>query len=205
MTKPRLLYAVTHPTTAKHLLRGQLAFMRENGFDVVVLSSPGPELELVREREGVSTVAVPMSRALQLREGPRAMTKMLAAVRAARPDVINASTPKLASTFCEGFVSRASRAPFSRRSEFQSASPLRVRIASCALARAFAASMWPVDMRQSARRPSSHRMASISRASPHMINHESQPQEYALSSASATVTSWLGSLGVWSLTRESPI
>ena len=94
MTKPRLLYAVTHPATAKHLLRGQLAFMQKNGFDVVVLSSPGPELELVREREGVSTVAVTMSRALHLREGPRAMTKMLAAVRAARPDVINASTPK---------------------------------------------------------------------------------------------------------------
>src|SRR4051812_10510708 len=66
--RPRLVYVVTHPVTADLLLRGQLAFMREQGFDVTVIAAPGPELERVREREQVMTIAVPMERANNARK-----------------------------------------------------------------------------------------------------------------------------------------
>ncbi len=90
----RLLYIVTHPTTAKHLLRGQLAFMRDHGFEVTVCAGPGSELDVVSSREGVRTIAVPMSRNLRLTEGPRALAELVRVVNRLRPDIVNASTAK---------------------------------------------------------------------------------------------------------------
>jgi glycosyltransferase involved in cell wall biosynthesis len=92
--KPRLAYIVTHPITANLLLRGQLRFMRERGFDVTVIASPGPELDAVRDREGVHTIGVRMSRSVRPDEGPRAAWGMLNALKEARPDIVNASTAK---------------------------------------------------------------------------------------------------------------
>lgn len=91
---PRLTFVVTHPITADLLLRGQLRHLRGEGFDVTVIASPGPELERVAAREGVVTIGVEMSRSLRLWEGPRALLEMLRAVRASRPDLVNASTAK---------------------------------------------------------------------------------------------------------------
>jgi glycosyltransferase involved in cell wall biosynthesis len=93
---PRLCYVVTHPVTAKVLLRGQLRYMRDRGYHVTVIASPGPELAEVAEREGVDTIAVPMSRRVRLTEGPRAAWELLTALRLAKPDIINASTSKAA-------------------------------------------------------------------------------------------------------------
>ena len=90
----RLVYAVTHPVTARTFLRGQLAFMRQWGFDVTLVTSPGPELEVVRAREGVSVIEVPMLRGLGPRDDLVSLARMVAALRVARPDIVNASTPK---------------------------------------------------------------------------------------------------------------
>jgi glycosyltransferase involved in cell wall biosynthesis len=92
--RPRLVYVVTHPVTADLLLRGQLAFMREHGFDVTVVSAPGPELDRVRAREGVETVEVPMVRANDLRRDAVSLVRMTEALRRLRPDIVNAGTPK---------------------------------------------------------------------------------------------------------------
>ncbi len=94
MSRPRLLYVVTHPVTAKFLLRGQLAYMQDHGFDVSVMSSPGPDLDLVRSRDHVTTIEAPMSRDVALSSGPRAFAAVVAGMRTARPDIVNASTPK---------------------------------------------------------------------------------------------------------------
>ena len=92
--KKRLVFLVTHPVTAKLLMRGQLAFLRERGFDVTVIASPGPELDVVREREGVRTIGVPMSREVKLHEGPLALARIRKELAALEPDVVNASTSK---------------------------------------------------------------------------------------------------------------
>ena len=44
---PRLLYVVTHAMTARHLLRGQLAWMKARGFEVAVAASAGADLDVV--------------------------------------------------------------------------------------------------------------------------------------------------------------
>lgn len=92
--RPRLLYAVTHPVSADVLLRGQLAFMREHGFDVTVVSAPGPALDRVSERERVETIAVPMSREIDPSVDARSLARLVGEIRRAAPDIVNAGTPK---------------------------------------------------------------------------------------------------------------
>lgn len=94
MRPPRLVYVVTHPVTADVLLRGQLTFMREHGFDVTVIGAPGPELERVRTRELVETVAVPMVRDSDPKRDLVSLGRLTRAMRAIRPDIVNAGTPK---------------------------------------------------------------------------------------------------------------
>jgi glycosyltransferase involved in cell wall biosynthesis len=94
MRQPKLVYLATHPVTVDILLRGQLAFMREAGFDVTVISSPGPELERVSARESVRTIAVPMAREIDPRADLAALAALIRVFQRIRPDVVNAGTPK---------------------------------------------------------------------------------------------------------------
>ncbi len=91
---PRLVYVVTHPVSADVLLRGQLAFMRERGFEVTLVTSPGTELERVCAREGIRCVPVPMARPIRPLHDVRALAELTRALARIRPDIINASTPK---------------------------------------------------------------------------------------------------------------
>ena len=80
--------------TAEHLLRGQLAAMRERGFEVAVACSPGPGLDVVAEREGVRVLPVPIPREIRPAADLRALAALCRLMRAWRPDIVNASTPK---------------------------------------------------------------------------------------------------------------
>ncbi len=91
---PRLLLVVTHPMTARYLLRGQLRFLRENGFRVAVACSPGADLEQVARREQVDAFPVPISREIRPLSDLRAIGRLRRVIAAWRPDVVNASTPK---------------------------------------------------------------------------------------------------------------
>jgi glycosyltransferase involved in cell wall biosynthesis len=94
MRRPRLVYLVTHPISARLLLAGQLGYLRAAGFEVTVIASPGPDLDVVAAREGVDVVPVAMARAMRPADDARALAAVTAALRRLRPDVVNASTPK---------------------------------------------------------------------------------------------------------------
>lgn len=94
MAAPRLVYLVTHPVSADLLLKGQLAYLRERGFDVTVVSSPGPELTRVREREGVRVVPFEIPRQMDPARDLVALGRLVPLLRSLRPDIVNASTPK---------------------------------------------------------------------------------------------------------------
>ncbi|MBX3466776.1 MAG: sugar transferase [Planctomycetes bacterium] len=91
---PRLAYLVTHPVTARTLLRGQLAWLRGRGHDVAVVSGPGAALDDLAARERVATVGVPMEREIRPLADLVSLARLVGALRALRPDVVNASTPK---------------------------------------------------------------------------------------------------------------
>jgi len=93
--RPRLVYVVTHPVSADWLLRGQLGFMRRQGFDVSVVAAPGDLLQRVVERERVETIAIPMSRGSgDPHRDALALAKMTQVFRRIRPDIVNAGTTK---------------------------------------------------------------------------------------------------------------
>ncbi len=91
---PRLAYVVTHPITADHFLRGHLAHQGKAGFDTHLIASPGPALERIATREGVTVHAV------EMRRRPSPASDLLALIRLTRllkrigPDIVHASTPK---------------------------------------------------------------------------------------------------------------
>jgi glycosyltransferase involved in cell wall biosynthesis len=90
----KLVYLVTVPVTANVLLRGQLAYMRERGFDVTVISSPGPELDAVARREGVRTIAIPMARDIEAHTDVIALARITRTLAELKPDIVNAGTSK---------------------------------------------------------------------------------------------------------------
>jgi glycosyltransferase involved in cell wall biosynthesis len=92
--KPKIVYIVTVSLSALALLRGQLRYMREHGLEVVVISSPGEELEAVAETEGVATLEVPMRREISPLRDLVSLWRLFGALRKLRPELVNAGTPK---------------------------------------------------------------------------------------------------------------
>lgn len=80
--------------SAVHLLKGQLRWMSTAGFEVRVLAASQPDLDRVAEREGVEVCAVPIVREIDPAQDLKALAAVYREIRAWRPDIVNASTPK---------------------------------------------------------------------------------------------------------------
>ena len=63
-------------------------------YEVVVLSSPGPEMEDVRRKYGVRTIAVPMERHISLWRDVVSLWKLINVFRKERPTMVHSMTPK---------------------------------------------------------------------------------------------------------------
>ena len=89
----RIVYITTVPKSFNQL-RGQLRYLGEHGFDVHCISSPGPELEIVRQHENVQIHPVHMYRSI------RPLSDLLSAIKIVlifiklRPNIVHAGTPK---------------------------------------------------------------------------------------------------------------
>lgn len=89
-----LLYVTTVGSTANHFLKGHLTAMREAGYRVSVVCSPGPDLWEVGQREGVDTFPVNIPREIDLFDDAIALTQLTDLFVRLQPDIVNASTPK---------------------------------------------------------------------------------------------------------------
>lgn len=90
------MLAVTHPESALILMRGQPSYFAQHGWDVHVLSSPGPDLDIVASREGVAVHPVRMERGIRPIQDLISFVLVCQVVWRLRPDVLNAGTPKAA-------------------------------------------------------------------------------------------------------------
>src|SRR6266436_4200546 len=61
ISRPSVLHIVT-PSWAVPFLRGQLRYLTQRGFDVLVSSAPGRELQAVTDEEGIRAIAIPIAR-----------------------------------------------------------------------------------------------------------------------------------------------
>ncbi len=80
--------------TARHLLRGQLAWMQARGFEVAIAASPGADLDVVAEREGVQVFPVAIPREIDPLADLRAVAALRRVMAEWQPDIVNAGTPK---------------------------------------------------------------------------------------------------------------
>jgi len=95
-----MMVVTTVPVTAWTVMRGKLRYLNENGFDVVLVASPGEELERTAEREGVRAAGVPMSRSVRSRSDLVSLARLVRLIRAERPHVVLAGTPKAGLVAC---------------------------------------------------------------------------------------------------------
>src|SRR5690606_5939387 len=92
--KPKLIRITTVPQSLRGLLRGQLRFMSQNGYEVIGVSSPGEALQDVAHNEGVRTVVIVMTRSITPIKDLKAMWQLIKLFRKERPQIVHTHTPK---------------------------------------------------------------------------------------------------------------
>lgn len=68
--------------------------MRAMGYDMVAVTSPGPELDEMREKDGFHCVEVPMQRHISVVNDLKSLIKMISVFRKEKPQVVHSMTPK---------------------------------------------------------------------------------------------------------------
>jgi len=91
---PKLIRITTVPMALRYLLPGQMRFMAENGFDVLMISADGKELKEVIEKEGCRHFIVPMTRRITPFRDLRCLFQLIKVFRKERPDIVHSHTPK---------------------------------------------------------------------------------------------------------------
>lgn len=91
--KQKIIRATTVPMSLNAFCNGMLKELSEK-YEVVAVSSSGGDLDIVGEREGVKTIAVPMERHISLFKDFKALIKMVGVFRREKPTMVHSMTPK---------------------------------------------------------------------------------------------------------------
>jgi len=94
MNKTKLLRITTVPVSLKTLLKGQLRFMSENGYEVVGVSSSGQALQETTDQEGIRTVAVNMSRKITPFHDLKSLLQLIQLIKKEKAQIVHTHTPK---------------------------------------------------------------------------------------------------------------
>ncbi|MGD0787794.1 MAG: glycosyltransferase family 4 protein [Terracidiphilus sp.] len=90
---PHIVVGITHPQTCL-TLTGRLRALREAGFRVTLVSSPGELLERTAAREGVESVAIPIQRKIAPLADLVSLARLWWLLLRLRPEMTEFSTPK---------------------------------------------------------------------------------------------------------------
>lgn len=93
MGKKKIIRVTTVPLSLKAFCDGMLKELSEK-YEVVAVSSPGEDLDLVAEREGVRTIAVPMERHISIWKDCKSLVQMIKVLRKEKPYMVHSMTPK---------------------------------------------------------------------------------------------------------------
>jgi glycosyltransferase involved in cell wall biosynthesis len=91
--RPKILLGITNAQTCL-VLGGRPRTLREAGFDVTIVSSPGVLLDELARSEGVKTIAISMERQPAPLRDLISFVKLWLLLRKIRPDTVEFSTPK---------------------------------------------------------------------------------------------------------------
>ncbi len=90
---PTILVGVTNPQTCL-VMSARLRTLREAGFHVLLVSSPGELLDNTAAREGIEGFAIPMRRGIAPMADLAALLRLWLLIGSRRPDLVEFSTPK---------------------------------------------------------------------------------------------------------------
>lgn len=90
---PHIVVGITNAQTCL-VFGGRLRALRNTGFQVTVLSSPGPMLDCLAHEEHVEVLRIPMERRIAPLADLRALCALWRHLRRIRPDAVEFSTPK---------------------------------------------------------------------------------------------------------------
>ena len=90
---PHIVVGITHPQTCL-VLGGRLRTLREAGFRVTLVSSPGALLTQTAAKEGVESIAIPMRRQMSPAADLLSLLRLCWLLYRLKPDMTEFSTPK---------------------------------------------------------------------------------------------------------------
>lgn len=88
-----MVHVTTIPASL-YFLAGQASFIRDRGFAVHAISSPGPDLSTFADREGAHVHPIGMTRQITPLRDLVALLRICVALRRIRPEIVHAHTPK---------------------------------------------------------------------------------------------------------------
>ena len=91
--RPHIVVGITNPQTCL-VLRGRLRTLREAGFRVTLVSSPGELLTSTAAREGVEAIAIPMHREISPAADLLSLARLWWMLFRLKPEMTEFSTPK---------------------------------------------------------------------------------------------------------------
>ena len=91
--KNRIIRSVT-VSQSLGFCREVMIKMRAMGYDMVAVTSPGPELDELRDKDGFHCVEVPMERHISIVRDLKSLIKMIRVFRKEKPQVVHSMTPK---------------------------------------------------------------------------------------------------------------
>lgn len=91
--KKKIIRAVT-VSQSLGFAREVMIKMRKMGYDMVAVTSPGPELDKLREKDGFHCVEVPMERHISIVNDLKSLIKMIGVFMKEKPQMVHSMTPK---------------------------------------------------------------------------------------------------------------
>ncbi len=94
---PRLVHLITaQPAGTQFFQQHQLEDLKRRGFDVVAISAPSENLEVMAREAGITTIAVPMERDIAPLKDIVSLVLMFRTIARLKPDIVTAGSPKAA-------------------------------------------------------------------------------------------------------------
>jgi glycosyltransferase involved in cell wall biosynthesis len=91
---PKLIRVTTVPMALRYLLPGQMKYMKEQGFEVIMVSADGKERGAVIANEECEHHIIPMTRKITPFADLKSWWKMYRYFKKEKPDIVHSHTPK---------------------------------------------------------------------------------------------------------------
>lgn len=90
---PKIILGVSSSFCA-HFLRGQVDYLVKNGYEVIIISGPGQEIEELARNEKARLIIIPFTKKISPVKDGYQLLKIISIIKKEKPDLVNAGNPK---------------------------------------------------------------------------------------------------------------